>query len=178
MILSAGMPSTLSSTFAKTMWSACLTGAKLTPQLPRTNVVMPCQHVGVPSGSHINCASMCVCVSTKPGVTSLSVASITRCAASETSLTAVIRSPLMATSALKPGLPVPSITVPLRMTRSCTVFLLYGAGYHLLTPLGVLTISVRPYTALVCRHLNSPAHLSYRVSVLAQSPVQQIHARQ
>ncbi len=52
------------------------TGAKVTPQLPMTTDVTPCQHDDDPIGSHANCASRCVCTSTKPGVTRRPSASI------------------------------------------------------------------------------------------------------
>ena len=45
------------------------TGANVTPQLPSTTDVTPCQHDDVASGSHASCASRCVWMSTKPGVT-------------------------------------------------------------------------------------------------------------
>ena len=41
----------------------------MNPQLPITAVVTPCQHDDVPSGSQNIWASMCVCPSMKPGVT-------------------------------------------------------------------------------------------------------------
>jgi hypothetical protein len=58
-------------------------------------------------------------MSTKPGVTMWPAASISRRPASGTSPTAVMVSPSMATSARRAGEPDPSITKPLRMTRSC-----------------------------------------------------------
>ena len=56
-------------------------GAKVTPQLPITTDVTPCQHDERASGSQPICASRWVWRSTKPGVTSRPVASISRRAA-------------------------------------------------------------------------------------------------
>ena len=50
-------------------------GASVNPQLPITAVVTPCQHDDVPSGSQNIWASMCVCPSMKPGVTTWPLAS-------------------------------------------------------------------------------------------------------
>ena len=54
----------------------------------------------------------------KPGVTTAPSASITRFAASVTRPIRAIRPPEIATSAEKPGIPLPSITRPPRITRS------------------------------------------------------------
>src|SRR5689334_2268629 len=57
----------------------------------------------------------------KPGATMRSVASIVRAARAETSPTATMRPSAIATSALVAGAPVPSATVPPRMTRSQSI---------------------------------------------------------
>src|SRR5258705_7608588 len=57
----------------------------------------------------------------KPGATMRSVASIVRAARAETSPTATMRPPAIATSALDAGAPVPSTTVPPRMRRSQSI---------------------------------------------------------
>jgi hypothetical protein len=54
----------------------------------------------------------------KPGVTMAPSASITRRAASVTRPMRAMRPSWMATSARKPGMPLPSTTVPPRTTRS------------------------------------------------------------
>ena len=54
------------------------TGAKVTPQLPRTTVVTPCQHEELAAGSQNSWASRWVWMSTNPGVTSRPLASISR----------------------------------------------------------------------------------------------------
>ena len=100
---------------------AC-TGANVTPQLPSTTLVTPCQHDDVGSGSHASWASRWVWMSTKPGVTTLAVG------------VDAPRRPRRRTSARRrrcgrrrwrrrrdaAGAPVPSTTMPLRMTRSAT----------------------------------------------------------
>ena len=70
-IADAGMSSTASIRSITQSRSGARTGAKPTPQLPITTVVTPLQHDGVRYGSHDTCASMCVCTSIQPGVTSL-----------------------------------------------------------------------------------------------------------
>src|SRR6516225_4822168 len=95
------------------------TGAKPTPQLPITTVVTPCQHVGVSSGSHVTWPSKCVWTSTKPGVTSAPSASTFSRANSLTRPTSVTTPSVIATSAVRPGAPVPSTTVPPLINRSC-----------------------------------------------------------
>jgi len=55
-------------------------------------------------------------MSTKPGVTSRPSASIVRAVESSTRPTSVITPLLIATSAVRAGAPVPSTTVPPRMT--------------------------------------------------------------
>src|SRR5512144_697890 len=63
-------------------------------------------------------------MSTNPGATTRSVASMVVAASAPASAspdsTATTRPPSMATSAATPGAPVPSTTVPPRMTRSST----------------------------------------------------------
>src|SRR5688500_12399425 len=58
-------------------------------------------------------------MSTNPGVTSAPSASIVRFAAPSPCPTATIVPPAIATSAVRAGPPVPSMTVPPRTTRSC-----------------------------------------------------------
>src|SRR5262245_51455793 len=60
-------------------------------------------------------------MSMKPGATTRSVASIVRSARADTSPTATMRPSFTATSARSPGAPVPSTTVPPRMTRSQSI---------------------------------------------------------
>src|SRR6516162_505585 len=60
-------------------------------------------------------------MSTKPGVTSLPLASISSAPAPATLPTSTILPPATAMSASKPGAPVPSITTLLRITRSKAV---------------------------------------------------------
>ena len=72
----AGMSSTDSIISARYSRSSGLQGANVTPQLPITTVVTPCQHDEVPIGSHASWASRWVWMSTNPGVTMRSVASI------------------------------------------------------------------------------------------------------
>jgi hypothetical protein len=54
------------------------TGAKVTPQFPITTEVTPCQHDEDAIGSQASCASRWVWMSTKPGVTTLLLASSSR----------------------------------------------------------------------------------------------------
>src|SRR3954447_23947075 len=114
----AGTSSTDSIISARYWRSSGRQGAKVTPQLPSTTDVMPCQHELVPIGSHDSWASRWVWMSTNPGVTSRPVASISRAPRSLTSPTIVMRSPSMATSARTGSAPDPSTTMPLRMTMS------------------------------------------------------------
>lgn len=66
---SFGMSSTVSIIPASSSRSLGLHGANVTPQLPMSTVVTPCQLTGVRSGSQPIWASRCVWMSTKPGVT-------------------------------------------------------------------------------------------------------------
>ena len=118
MIDFAGMSSTDSIRRARNSRSSGLQGAKVTPQLPITTEVTPCQHGDVASGSQEICASRCVWMSTKPGVTSAPSASITRPALPFSLPTAAIRSPCTATSARTGSAPVPSTSVPFRIRTS------------------------------------------------------------
>ena len=115
------MSSTDSIISASSSRSASLHGANVTPQLPSTTEVTPCQHDDEPIGSQASCASRWVWMSTNPGVTMQPSASIVRRPSPSTRPTATTRSPSMATSATCAGAPVPSTTEPLRMTRSCIV---------------------------------------------------------
>jgi hypothetical protein len=123
MMLSAGMSSTDSIMRARYSRSSGLHGANATPQLPSTTDVTPCQHDEVATGSHASCASRWVWASTNPGVTTRPSASSVRLAEPSTapvplSPTATMRSPRTATSARRAGAPVPSTTVPPRMSKS------------------------------------------------------------
>ncbi len=93
-------------------------GARVKPQLPITTLVMPCQHDEVPSGSQKICASMWVCPSTKPGVTTWPSASITSRARSRMRPMVTMRPCRTPTSARYRGKPDPSITIPFLITRS------------------------------------------------------------
>jgi hypothetical protein len=125
MIASAAMSSTDSIISASRRWLAFCTGAKVTPQLPINAVVTPWKVLDFISGSQPICASICVCGSMNPGETILSVASMVRAAATPfKSPIRAMRSPSMATSALKPSAPVPSITVPPLIIRSWSIELL------------------------------------------------------
>ena len=112
MIESAGMSSTDSMSLASSSWSVGLTGAKVTPQLPTTTEVTPCQHDELQGASQATWASRWLWMSTKPGVTMRPDASMVRVAGPESSPTSVTRSPTMPTSARRAGAPVPSMTVP------------------------------------------------------------------
>src|SRR3954452_11758582 len=59
-------------------------------------------------------------MSTKPGGTRAPSASTSRVPVPSTAPTSVTTPPVMATSAVRAGAPVPSTTVPPRITRSCT----------------------------------------------------------
>ena len=98
------MSSTLSIIAASVARSSGRHGANVTPQLPITTLVTPCQQLDVPIGSHAIWASRCVWMSTKPGVTRRPSASISRrpvwsTPPSSASTIAVITSPVIATSA-------------------------------------------------------------------------------
>ena len=81
-------------------------------------VVTPCQHDDVPSGSQNSCASMCVWPSTNPGVTTWPSASISSRARAVD--LADGHDPPVRRRRRRPrtrGIPVPSTTVPLRITE-------------------------------------------------------------
>ena len=95
------------------------TGAKVKPQLPMTAVVTPWKHELSPNGSHAIWASMWVCTSMNPGLTTRSLASISRSAERPLRLPiSAITPSCTKTSAISPGRPVPSITVPPRRISS------------------------------------------------------------
>src|SRR6516165_5888923 len=93
-------------------------GARVKPQLPMTHVVTPCKDAQLPSGSQKIWASKWVCPSMKPGVTNRPEASTSSSARSGMAPIVATRPAATATSARNGGLPVPSTTVPPRMTRS------------------------------------------------------------
>src|SRR3569833_1480119 len=113
-----GMSSTVSIMPASSSLSVGRTGAKVTPQLPSSAVVTPCQLTGVQLGSQPICASRWVWMSTKPGVTVSPSAAISRWPFSATLPIAAILPSLTATSPVKAALPVPSTLRPPRMTKS------------------------------------------------------------
>jgi len=113
------MSSTDSISSARKVVSAGFTGAKVTPQLPITMLVTPCQQEDVPLRSQPIWASRCVCTSTKPGVTRQPSASTVRCAdRTRSGPTSTTRPSATATSAPNDGAPVPSTTVPPLISRS------------------------------------------------------------
>ena len=98
--------------------SSLAQGARVKPQLPMTTLVIPCQHEQVPRGSQKIWASMCVCPSTKPGVTTRPSASMTSRADSRMRPMATIRPAITPTSPRYRGSPDPSTTQPFLITRS------------------------------------------------------------
>ena len=85
----------------RTTRARCLgrTGARVKPQLPITAEVTPCQHELDPVASQNTWASMWVCPSMKPGVTTWPSASISRSPRPSIRPTAAMRSPITPTSA-------------------------------------------------------------------------------
>ena len=118
MIASRGMSSTVSIMEAKNSRSCGLQGANVTPQLPISAVVTPCQLTGVMSGSQPICASRWVCVSINPGVTIWPVASMTSFASPSTWPIAAITPSLIAKSPSTGSAPVPSTKDPPRIIMS------------------------------------------------------------
>ena len=116
-----GMSSTPSSRPISQSCRSGRAGAKPTPQLPMATVVTPWTDDGASSGSHVAWPSKWVWRSTKPGVTSSPSASISRWPVPVTSPTSTIRPSSTATSARRGGRPVPSTTVPPRITSSAIV---------------------------------------------------------
>ena len=113
-----GMSSTVSIMPASSSLSCGRQGAKVTPQLPSSAVVTPCQLTGVQSGSQPIWASRWVWMSTKPGMTVSPSAAISRLPFSATLPIAAMRPSATATSAVKLVRPVPSTSWPPRMTMS------------------------------------------------------------
>ena len=116
-----GMSSTVSIIPARNSRSFGLHGANVTPQLPKSAVVTPCQDTGVNSGSQPAWASKWVCKSTNPGVIALPLAFISWCPSPSTFPTAAILSPSIATSPKYGSVPVPSTIRPSRMIKSCAI---------------------------------------------------------
>src|SRR5262249_37781032 len=117
----AGMSSARSRLPSTSLCSPYRDGARLNPQFPITTVVTPCQAEGDPWGSQKTCASICVCASRKPGVTTLPLASIVRDgerSASSLGPTATMCPSSTATSASTAGPPDPSTTTPPRISTS------------------------------------------------------------
>ena len=121
MIALRGMSSTDSIMPARNSRSAGLHGANVTPQLPISAVVTPCQLIGVRSGSQPTCASRCVCRSMKPGETVRPLASISSLPLDAILPTSAIIPSLMAMSPLNASPPVPSTMLPPRITMSCVM---------------------------------------------------------
>jgi hypothetical protein len=90
------------------------------PQLPATTVVTPWYDDGLSSGSQNTCASKWVWMSMKPGATAHPDASTSTVPSSFGPISS-INPRVMATSAIRPGSPVPSKTVPPRITRSADI---------------------------------------------------------
>ena len=89
------------------------------PQLPQTTVVTPWLAFIAMPGFSISAVSSWVCTSMKPGATIRPAASNSLSPRNVPgSPTAAMRSLLIATSALRRGAPVPSMTTPLRRMRS------------------------------------------------------------
>jgi len=90
------------------------------PSMPTSSVVTPCRTLGSWCGSPMMVSPAWECRSMKPGHTTWSVASMVRAASRlETSPRCTVTvSPSTSTAAKKPGLPEPSITMPLVMSRS------------------------------------------------------------
>src|SRR6266545_5839640 len=97
------------------------TGAGEKPQLPTTSVVTPWRILDSARRLAKSRQSECECMSMKPGAT-VSPAASTVCPAGsrERSPTALMLSPVIATSAREDGAPVPSSTCPPVILRSST----------------------------------------------------------
>ena len=98
-----------------------LTGADDPPQLPHTTSVTPmCNALSSASLTNI-ASSECEWMSMNPGAMTRSFASMTRAPSfARSAPTAAMRPRSIATSARRPGAPVPSITVAPRIKRSVT----------------------------------------------------------
>ena len=90
------------------------------PSMPTNSVVTPCRTLGSWCGSPRMVSPAWECRSTKPGHTTYPDASMVRAASSpDTSPRWMLtRSPSTATAAKNPGLPVPSTTIPLAISKS------------------------------------------------------------
>ena len=94
-------------------------GAGENPHIPVTSVVTPWRIFASADGYARRAKSEWACMSMKPGATTRPVASMARPASPPRSgAIAVMRSPVSPTSARRPGLPVPSSTVPPRISQS------------------------------------------------------------
>src|SRR5260370_21257697 len=120
-MLAAGMSSTDSMSSERYSRSSGLHGANVTPQLPSTTDVTPCQHDDDATGSHPTWASRRVWTSTNPGLTTRPSASIVLRPSPSMSPTAAIRSPVTATSPPNDVRPVTSATVPAPITSSSAI---------------------------------------------------------
>src|SRR5262249_26147445 len=126
--------------------ASCMPGAMgpgEKPHMPTTSVVTPWRPLDEAEGRVSYPRSEWGWLSTTPGVTINSVASITRAASPESPRPiAVIRSPSTATSAATPGAPLPSITVPPLMRSDQAIGLLGEVddlhGLHLVALLDVV----------------------------------------
>ena len=128
-MLAAGMSSTDSISAASHAPVAGRTGANVTPQLPSTTEVTPCQHddvrVGIPRELRVE-----VGVDVDEAGRHVRAVGVDRPRARRrsTSPTSTMRSPSIATSPVKPARPVPSTIVPPRITRSCVIRARYLSG--------------------------------------------------
>src|SRR3954468_3687003 len=111
-------------------------GASEMPQLPPITVVTPWLTLGSMSGCESIRRSSCVCASMKPGATILPPASSSSFALPFSFPIAAILPPLTARSASKRSARVPSMTVPLRISRSQCSGNLGPRLPHPLGPLG------------------------------------------
>ena len=116
-----GMSSTPSISSMRRSWSAGRTGANPTPQLPMTTVVTPCQRRGQQAAVPGGLAVVVAVDVDEAGRDERGRRRRARCRpVPSTRPTSTMRPSAMATSATRPGEPVPSTTVPPRMTRSCS----------------------------------------------------------
>ena len=111
------------SKFSRYNWMACASlfsrvhSPGVSPS-PITSVVMPCRMWLSPLPSTSSVTPDCACTSMKPGATTWLAASISSRPRPSTAPIATMRSEAMATSARRAGDPLPSMTSPLRITRS------------------------------------------------------------
>jgi len=118
LLQSQGMPSSSSLPPSK-LFPSSVMGTTELPQLPTISVVTPCRILLSALGLMMKERSVWVWTSTKPGVISLPLASISTPASCSPRLpTAAILSPMTATSPLNQGFPEPSTILPFLKTMS------------------------------------------------------------